>query len=171
MEPVIGDILRREGGFVNHPADRGGPTKYGITASTLETWRKLGRPATVEDVQNMTEAEARDIYASLYVAGPGFDKLPDGALKDLLVDSAVLHGTGRALAWLRKALGSGSGNAPVTNEEAKLLQDQAVRADVYRSVLADRARLFGAILKKPAQSVFAVGWLNRLAEFIEKEVS
>ncbi len=28
---IIDAILRREGGFVDHPADRGGATKYGIT--------------------------------------------------------------------------------------------------------------------------------------------
>ena len=31
VDQMIDDILRREGGYVNHPADKGGPTKYGIT--------------------------------------------------------------------------------------------------------------------------------------------
>ena len=28
-----------EGGYSDHPADRGGKTKYGITESTLRRWR------------------------------------------------------------------------------------------------------------------------------------
>lgn len=35
VDEMIDAIIRREGGYVNHPADRGGPTRYGITMATL----------------------------------------------------------------------------------------------------------------------------------------
>jgi len=61
VDQMIEDILRREGGFVDHPNDRGGPTNFGVTQEQvgkerspedLEMARKmhpLGRPITPED--------------------------------------------------------------------------------------------------------------------------
>ena len=31
VDELIDELIEREGGYVNHPADRGGPTKFGIT--------------------------------------------------------------------------------------------------------------------------------------------
>lgn len=89
IEQILDDILRREGGYVNHPADRGGPTNFGITAQTLGNWRKLGRPATATEVQALTENEASAIYRQQYISGPGFDAITHPALLHLLVDAGV----------------------------------------------------------------------------------
>jgi hypothetical protein len=67
-DEMIDDILAREGGFVNHPADRGGPTNFGVTQATLASWR--GREATIDDVRSLTIDEARDIYRTKYYVGP-----------------------------------------------------------------------------------------------------
>ena len=31
IDQLIDELIAREGGYTNHPADRGGPTRYGIT--------------------------------------------------------------------------------------------------------------------------------------------
>ena len=36
---LIDELLEREGGYVNHPADKGGPTCFGIT------WRRVASRA------------------------------------------------------------------------------------------------------------------------------
>ena len=60
VQHIIKEIIRREGGYVNHPNDRGGPTKYGVTHKTLS--RYLKREASIEDVKHMTEETAYEIY-------------------------------------------------------------------------------------------------------------
>ena len=163
--PILDDILRREGGFVDHPADRGGPTKFGITQATLSAWR--GRAVGKEDIRRLTEKEAREILYVRYVLNPGFERIDDINLKALLVDCAVQHGQSRAIVWLQKAVGVKADGilGPVT-------ADAVARADakrLYCKVLALRAIHFGEVLVKwPSQHVFAGGWMHRLAEFIEK---
>ena len=39
FENFAGKLLRLEGGYVNHPLDRGGPTKYGVI---LSVWQEHG---------------------------------------------------------------------------------------------------------------------------------
>lgn len=59
VDKMIDDIIRREGEYVDHPNDRGGPTKYGITQKTLSQY--LGYAAVKSDVQNLDIEVARAI--------------------------------------------------------------------------------------------------------------
>lgn len=166
IDTIFDAIIRREGGYVNHPADQGGPTNFGITAQTLGTWRKLGRPATAAEVQALTETEARAIYRQQYVTGPGFDAVTHPALLHLLVDSAVHSGPKRAVQWLQLALGvTADGIIGPKTRAALAAADQGA---LYRKVLGQRLRYLGRLITNdPKQSAFAAGWMNRMAEFVE----
>jgi len=166
IDTILDDILRREGGYVNHPADRGGPTKYGITAQTLGSWRKLGRPATVAEVQALTETEARAIYRQNYITGPGFEAITHPGLLHLLVDAGVHSGPRRAVQWLQAALGiTADGVIGPKTRAALTAADQGV---LYGKVLGQRLRHLGQLITHdPRQSAFAAGWMNRMAEFVE----
>lgn len=37
IEQYLDELIKREGGYVNNPADRGGETKYGITEAVART--------------------------------------------------------------------------------------------------------------------------------------
>ncbi|MGQ0721030.1 MAG: glycoside hydrolase family 108 protein [Candidatus Eiseniibacteriota bacterium] len=163
LEAIISDILLREGGYVDHPADKGGPTKFGITQATLSDWRH--RQVTPEEVRLMDEDEARDIYRARYIIDPGFGGLPD-ALRDLVVDCAVNHGPTRAVAWLREAAGL-STIGKMGPEVDMALQDLGAPR-VYRKLLGKRVRFYGRIITdNPKQAAFAAGWANRVASFVE----
>lgn len=102
------ELKAREGGakFTNHPSDRGGPTKYGVTAEILGRWRRLGRAATADEVRALTEAEADAIYTGLFWVGPGYASIAaiSPRLAEELLDTGVNMGTGIPGAWLQRAL-------------------------------------------------------------------
>ncbi len=176
IDTILDEIIRREGGYVNHPADRGGPTNFGITAQTLGEWRKLGRPASAAEVQALTKDEARALYRQQYITGPGFEAITHPALLHLLVDTAVHSGPKRAEAgqsgpkravqWLQAALGvTADGIIGPKTRAALAIADQGV---LYSKVLGQRLRHLGRLTTHdPKQSAFAAGWMNRMAEFVE----
>ena len=138
IDTILDEIIRREGGYVNHPADRGGPTNFGITAQTLGNWRQLGRPATAAEVQALTEAEALAIYRQQYITGPGFEAITHPALLHLLVDAAVHSGPKRAVQWLQTSLGvAADGVIGPKTRAALAAADQGV---LYGKVLGQRLR-------------------------------
>jgi lysozyme family protein len=162
---IIDDLIRREGDkFTDHPADRGGKTKYGVTQATLSEW--LGRPATVDDVKSLTEHEAREIYRDAYITRPGFLGIESDAVRALAVDCAVNHGVKRAVQLLQEAAHVVTDGVlgPNTREAV----NHMTAAVLYRRLCAARVRLYGEIItKNPPQAIFAAGWCNRVAEFIE----
>ena len=104
IQVLLDDIVKSEGGYVDHPDDRGGATKYGITQATLASWR--GKAVTKLDVKNLTVEEARDIYYKRYVVAPGFDKVLalSPTIGCELVDAGVLSGPARPVKWLQRVL-------------------------------------------------------------------
>jgi lysozyme family protein len=95
---------RIEGGFVNDPEDSGGATNLGITAETLGRWRKLGRPATEDEVKAITLAEAKGIALALYWNAMRCDQLP-GGVDIYTADFAFNSGPGNAAPVLQSIVG------------------------------------------------------------------
>jgi lysozyme family protein len=98
LELMFGD----EGGYSNAKTDRGGPTKYGVTHSTLAAHRGV-KAVTAEKVKALTLAEATDIYRRSYWAQSGGDILPRG-LDYAAFDFGVNSGPTRAVKSLQAVL-------------------------------------------------------------------
>lgn len=165
-EDIIAGILEREGStYTDHPQDRGGPTKYGITQATLTSYR--GTNVTPEDVKALTEYEARAIYRKRYLSGPGFDRLEPLALRTVMVDFGVNSGPATATRALQKALGVAVDGVCGPDTIQAAAQQDGKRLAVL--VCANRIRFLGRLITgDPAQAVFAAGWLNRVADLIQE---
>jgi lysozyme family protein len=80
VKELAEEIVAREGGFVNDPADPGGATNFGVTIHTL---RRLGLDLTGDgqvneaDVRRLTRAQAVEIFIEDYFRRPGISALPE----------------------------------------------------------------------------------------------
>lgn len=80
VRQIAEEIVAREGGYVNDPADPGGATKYGVTIGTM---RRLGLDLTGDgrvteaDVRALTRAQAVAIFIAHYYTAPRIAELPE----------------------------------------------------------------------------------------------
>jgi lysozyme family protein len=147
-------VLGHEGGFVHHPLDPGGPTKFGITLETLARARKAAVDA--EDVRTLDWAEAGAIYRALYWDVVRADELPAG-LDLALFDFAVNAGTVRAARTLQAVLG-----CPVDGIVGPETVAAARAAPIPETIRAlARARL-DHLARLPTWPVFGRGWRRRV---------
>lgn len=170
---IISAVIAREGGYVNNAADKGGPTKYGITLKTLADYRGVAPDLLVPaDVEHLSEMEARAIYRKRYIEEPGFSALVDADLRGILVDCGVLHGPRNAIRMLQRALGAKDDGilGAITLTAANAWDGKKLA----RRLLAERLKFLGRLISKdltdkdkdgiPDNTEFASGWLNRLAD-------
>lgn len=156
FETALAEVLRHEGGYVDHPDDPGGATNLGITHATLAAWR--GAAVTREDVRALTRAEAAAIYETRYWNAVRGDDLPGGL--DLAVfDFAVNAGPSRAVRTLQAVLGVAVDGrfGPATLGAAV----SANAADMIISLCAARLRFLAGLSTFP---VFGKGWTRRVRE-------
>lgn len=93
-------LIEREGGFVDHPDDKGGPTCWGITEAVARSEGYVG------DMRALPRAVARAIYARRYWDRPNFDAVAalSPALAAELFDTGVNMGPTVPSAWLQRWL-------------------------------------------------------------------
>lgn len=160
-ETILDGLLRAEGGFVNLPADKGGPTNFGVTQETLAAWR--GRPVSVEEVRLMSPLEARAIYRDQYLRP--FDALPE-PLRVQMVDFAVNSGVGTAWRWLQKVVGVLPDGHPGPVTMAALGASGSPRM-VNNALVAARLKFIDDLSDaEKSQKQFEEGWENRALTFL-----
>ena len=165
-DALLDQIISREGGYVDDPVDRGGATRFGVTASTLGEWRHLGRPATRAEVAALAEDEARQIYAARYVQP--FAWVPFDGLRAALVDDGVLSGTVTAIRTLQAVLGVPvDGIAGPRTKAALLAQPWDVVTN--HCVIQRIGRFVEIVDGDPSQHRFFFGWVRRALAFVVEE--
>ncbi|WP_404927166.1 glycoside hydrolase family 108 protein [Mesorhizobium sp. ORM16] len=98
----LAKVLAHEGGYVNHPADPGGPTNKGVTQRVYDGYRK-GKGLAKRSVKSITMDEVGEIYDRQYWDAVKGDLLPDG-VDYVVFDGGVNSGPGRSIMWLQQAL-------------------------------------------------------------------
>ena len=93
-------ILGKEGGYVDHPNDKGGPTNWGITQATARAHGYTG------DMRNLTREQALSILEADYWYGPRFDQVASvsSAIAAELCDTGVNMGPSVPVKWLQRWL-------------------------------------------------------------------
>lgn len=167
---IIRNTMNHEGSrYVDHPLDKGGPTRYGITLATLQS---VNPGATAENIRNLKPTEAINLYEKLYFFKPQVDRLPE-AIQDIVFDMNVLHGIKNSTLILQRGINVCGRNNNLSVKEDGLIGSRTIIAshicdphDLRMAVNNERVKFINNIVKNnPKQRVFQKGWLTRVASF------
>lgn len=160
-----------EGGEVNHPADRGGHTKYGIADAAdgkkdgMADLDRDGQPDIA--IRDLTPAHTELFYRANYWLPARCDRVDSVCplIAIALFDGAVHHGPGRSVRQLQQALGILADGVPGP-QTLRVLAAKTGR-DGGRALLLGlleirASYMLGIVRKDPSQWANAWGWVNRL---------
>jgi lysozyme family protein len=169
MADLIDEVIAREGGYVHHPADKGGPTRWGITQARLTEWR--GRTVTEEDVFELTKEEARNIYEAWYVAPLSRIK-HHAALFELLFDIGVMSGPETAIKMLQREMNAFGVTPPlavdgILGPKTAAVIDNFPEPALRQAIVVTRiTALVRMVERDPTQLAFLEGWITRTVTFL-----
>ena len=160
VDQLIDEVIEREGGYVNHPADRGGPTRWGITESVARRHGYTG------DMRSLPRTEAASIYKRIYWLAPNFSGVAAfaPALAEELFDTGINMGVGVAADFLQRGLNALNRNGddyPDLNRDRKI---GPTTLTALKAFLGKRGRKNGeAVLIKAVEALQGARYLE-LAE-------
>jgi lysozyme family protein len=162
-----------EKGFVNHKADKGKATRWGITESTLGDHLGLPRdyPELPYLISELPKRTAAMIYKANYYYQPKINLLPD-SIQEQVFDIGVNSGPNRAYKILQQAINKIGGNNLVIDGKFGAMSWDALdlvmsSLDAINNEMVDfRRDFYHKIVKNnSSQKVFINGWLNRAEKF------
>lgn len=155
--------LKNEGGFVDNPLDRGHATNYGVTTQALSDY--LGRPATVDDVKNMSMAQVMGIYLPKYWNQVQGDKLTYQSSATALFDMAVLQGPRQAVKLAQRIV-KAVDDGVMGPKSVSAINAMDPQTFVIALSLASARFFAGIVIRDNAQEVFLDGWLVRAYKMV-----
>ena len=145
-------LIDHEGGYVNHPKDPGGETKFGIT--------KRSYPHL--NIRDLTLDDARAIYRRDFWDRLQCDALPLAA-RFQVFDAAVNSGPGNAARWLQAAAGVAQDGliGPATRQAIDAMHPAALVARFNAARLLSMTSL-------STWPTFSRGWARRIAANLQE---
>lgn len=177
VDALIDELIEREGEYVNHPADKGGPTRYGITEAVARANGYAGA------MRGLPRHDAAAIYRRLYWLRPRYDQVAKrfDRIAAELFDTGVNMGPAVATTFLQRALTALNRNG---KDYPDLVPDGRVGPRTLQALdayLASRGKTAGETVlmralealqgerylrlaeRRPANEAFLYGWLaNRI---------
>lgn len=141
IESMIEATIGKEGDYSNHPSDRGGPTRWGITE------RVARRHGYTGDMRALPREKAIAIFREEYAIRPGFAAVAEISprIGEELFDTGVNMGPAIAARWFQEWLNA-------FNAQGRLYPDIKEDADIGPGTLA----AFRAYLKARGPEAEAV---------------
>jgi len=179
IDELINELIEREGGYVDHPADKGGPTRFGITEGVARAHGYDGA------MRLMPREEAAAIYRRLYWLRPRFDEIAKRSprVAEELFDTGANMGPAVAATFLQRALTALNRNGkdyPDLVPDGRIGEATLHALDAFLGVRGKgggetvllRAlealqgeRYLRLAERRPANEAFLYGWLaNRIGE-------
>ena len=177
VDSLIEALLDREGGYVDNPADKGGPTCFGITEAVARAHGYAG------PMRQLPREQAAAIYRRLYWLRPRLDEIAVRSWRVAaeLFDTGVNMGPAVAITFLQRALTALNRNAtdyPDLTPDGRVGPATLAALDAFLRI---RGRTSGETVllralealqgerylrlaeRRPANEAFLYGWLaNRI---------
>lgn len=155
FDEAFHELLGHEGGYVDHPSDPGGATRWGVTERVARATGYAGH------MRDFPVELAKAIYRRDYWDAVKAEQLPE-TLRYAVFDAAVNSGVKQAAKWLQRALGVADDGVigPYTLNAANTADADATRA----AMLGARLRFMTDLPTWPA---FGKGWARRIAALLE----
>lgn len=155
FDQAIDELLKHEGGYVEHPHDPGGETNFGITARVARLNGYEG------DMKFIPMSLVKEIYKLDYWDKCKCDDLPE-TLRYAVFDAGVNSGVTQAIKWLQRAAGADADGVfgPKTLLAVRMKNPEILK----RKYLAQRLNFMTDLKVWP---VFGRGWAKRIASLME----
>ena len=179
VDALIDGVIDREGGFVDNPADKGGPTCFGITEAVARANGYSGA------MRQLPRSVAEAIYRRIYWLRPRFDEILKRTARVAaeLFDTGVNMGPAVAVTFLQRALTAlnrngtdfpdltpdgriGSATLDALDSFLKIRGLSSGETVLLRALEALQGERYLRLAeRRPANETFLYGWLaNRIGE-------
>ena len=172
VDSVLDTVLDHEGGYTDNPDDSGNinsngevvGTNFGISAEAYEEY--FDKVPSAEDMKNLTQDTARQIYKANYIK-PVTDNLgidPSEKVFKQVVDMTINHGYGNTVKIVQDALGIDIDGKSGPGTRSAI--DAANPDQLNQELVKSRIKFYNDIVKGDAsQAQFLKGWQTRAASF------
>lgn len=166
---AVRHILKNEGGFVDHPNDPGGSTKYGISLRFLRAADIRVRGSmdiTIEDILDLTEEKAIEIYKEHFWDPHNYELINSQKVATKVFDLCVNIGPRKANSLLQEGANYLLGESltvdsiigPKSISAVNSCDETLLKGYIIQGSMRHYLDL---VLKNKDLKIFYRGWINR----------